>query len=98
MRVDLQHARRQVWLRLEGALTKAHAEGLAEKIRESLERTQSRLVLDLRRLRWDQCRDLGPLREKLAGYRSNIRLVLPKVSAAHPELMLLASLFHHYKV
>jgi hypothetical protein len=37
------------------------------------------------------------LREKLAEYRSRIRLVLPKLSATHPELILLASMFHHYK-
>jgi hypothetical protein len=30
-------------------------------------------------------------------YRSRIRLVLPKLSAAHPELILLASVFQHYK-
>jgi hypothetical protein len=30
-------------------------------------------------------------------YRSQIRLVLPKLQAAHPELILLASAFQHYK-
>ncbi len=29
-------------------------------------------------------------------YRSRIRVVLPKLSAAHPELLLIASIFHHY--
>ena len=52
--------------------------------------------LDLNKLHWDKVDDLRPLREKLAAYRSRIRLVLPKLSAAHPELMLLASMFHHY--
>ena len=36
------------------------------------------------------------LREKLADYRRRIRVVLPKLQAAHPELLLLASMFHHY--
>lgn len=97
IQVELQHARKQVWMRLEGALSAAHAEGLGQHIRESLERSKSRLVLDLQKLHWDKVDDLGPLREKLAEYRSRIRLVLPKLSATHPELILLASMFHHYK-
>lgn len=97
IRVELQHAKKQVWLRLEGALSKADAEKLGQRVRESLARSKSRLVLDLKKLHWDKVEDLGPLREKLADYRSRIRLVLPKLSAAHPELLLLASMFHHYK-
>lgn len=97
IRVDLQHAHKRVWLRLEGALSAAHAEGLGQRIHDSLARSRSRLVLDLKNLQWDKVDDLGPLREKLAAYRSRIRLVLPRLSAAHPELMLLASVFPHYK-
>jgi hypothetical protein len=96
--VELQHARKQVWLRLEGALSAADAEGLGQRIRDSLARSKSRLVLDLKNLHWDQVDNLGPLREKLAAYRSRIRLVLPGLSSAHPELLLLAGMFHHYKV
>ena len=95
--VELQHARQQVWMRLEGALSATDAEGLGQRIRDSLTRTRSRLVLDLKKLHWDKVQDLGPLREKLAAHRSRIRLVLPKLSAAHPELILLASMFHHYR-
>ena len=97
IRVDLQHARQQVWLRLEGALSAANAEGLGQRLHDSLARSKSRLVLDLSKLHWDKVDDLRPLREKLAAYHSRVRLVLPKLSAAHPELMLLASVFHHYK-
>ena len=97
IRVELQHARKQVWLRLEGALSAAHAEKLGQRIHESLARSKSRLVLDLNKLQWDKVDDLRPLREKLVAYRSRIRLVLPKLSAAHPELVVLASMFHHYK-
>jgi radical SAM superfamily enzyme YgiQ (UPF0313 family) len=96
VQVELQHAKQQVWMRLEGALTAADAEGLGQRIRDSLARSKSRLVLDLNQLHWDQVQDLQPLRDKLAGYRSRIRVVLPKLSAAHPELLLLASMFHHY--
>ena len=59
-------------------------------------RTKSRLVLDLTKLHWDKAEDLRPLREKLAAYRSRIRVVLPSLQAAHPELILLAGIFHHY--
>jgi len=97
VRVELQHARKQVWLRLEGALSGEHVEGLSQRLHDSMARSKARLVLDLKNLHWDKVDNLAPLREKLAAYRSRIQLVLPKLSAAHPELMLLASMFHHYK-
>ncbi len=95
--VDLQHARKQVWLRLEGVLSVAHAEGLAERIHESLARSKSHLVLDLTKLHWDNVDGLRPLLAKLSGHRSHIRLALPKLSAVHPELLLLVTMFHHYQ-
>jgi len=97
IQVDLQHAKQQVWMRLEGRLSRAEAEGLGQRIRESLARSKSRLVLDLKKLQWDKVDDLRPLREKLAAYRSRIRLILPKLAAAHPEVILLASMFQHYR-
>ena len=97
IQVELQHSRKQVWMRLEGALSTAEAQGLGQRIRDSLARSRSRLVLDLKKLHWDKVEDLEPLRVKLAAYRSRIRLILPKLTAAHPELILLASMFHHYK-
>ena len=53
-------------------------------------------MLDLKKLQWDKVEDLRPLREKLEAHRSRIQLILPKLAAAHPEVMLLASMFHHY--
>ncbi len=97
VRVDLQHARRQVWLRLEGALSSTHAEGLARRIQDSLARSKSRLVLDLNRLHWDRVDHLQPLRDRLSAYRSRIRLVLPEFAASHPEVILWATMFHHYR-
>jgi haloalkane dehalogenase len=96
IQVDLQHAKQQVWLRLEGALSRATAEGLAQRIQDSLARSKSRLVLDLNKLHWDKVDDLQPLRDKLAAYRGRIRLILPQLSTAHPELVLLAAMFHRY--
>jgi radical SAM superfamily enzyme YgiQ (UPF0313 family) len=97
IQVELQHARKQVWMRFEGALSSSDVEGLAHRIHESLARSKSRLILDLKKLHWDQVEDLGPLREKLAMYRSRIRLVLPHLAANHPELVLLAGMFQPYK-
>jgi radical SAM superfamily enzyme YgiQ (UPF0313 family) len=97
IQVELQHAKKQVWLRLSGALSGAQAEKLGQRIHDSLARSKSRLVLDLNKLHWDKVDNLKPLAEKLAVYRSQIRLVLPKLQAAHPELILLASAFQHYK-
>ncbi len=96
IQVELQHAKQQVWMRLEGALSSAEAEKLAHRLRDSLAQSKNRLVLDLNKLHWDKVESLRPLAEQLAAYRSRIRLVLPKLSAAHPELLLLATVFHHY--
>lgn len=97
IQIDLQHGKKQVWMRLQGALSSANVEGLAQRIQDSLARTKGRLVLDLHKLRWDKVDNLQPLRDKLAAHRDRIRLVLPKLSAAHPELVLLAAMFQHYK-
>jgi radical SAM superfamily enzyme YgiQ (UPF0313 family) len=96
LQVELQHAKQQVWMRLEGALSKPDAEGLARRLSESLARSKNHVVLDLKKLRWDHATDLQPLRDKLSDYRSRVRVILPKLSAAHPELLLVASMFHHY--
>jgi radical SAM superfamily enzyme YgiQ (UPF0313 family) len=97
IQVELQHARQQVWMRLEGALARPAAEGLAHRLSEALARSKNQLVLDLNKLHWDKATDLKPLCEKLAEYRSRIRVVLPKLSAAHPEVILIASWFSHYR-
>jgi len=97
VRVELQPAKEQVWMRLEGTLSPSSAEGLGQRLRDSLARSRSRLVLDLDRLHWDKVSDLRPLREQLAAYRSRIRLIVPKLAAAHPEVILLAGMFQHYK-
>jgi hypothetical protein len=97
IQVELQHAKKQVWMRLEGALSAKDAEGFAKRLRDTLARSKSHLVLDLNKLHWDKIHDLRPLRENLAAYRSRIRFVLPKLSAAHPEWLLLAGMFQLYQ-
>ncbi|MGA3179259.1 MAG: cobalamin-dependent protein [Verrucomicrobiota bacterium] len=93
VQVELRHAKKEVWMRLEGKLTSSDAEALGARIQKSLAECKSKLVLDLKKLQWDKVENLQPLREKLAAYRSRIRVVLPKLSMAHPELMLLAAVF-----
>lgn len=97
VQVELQHAKQRVWMRLEGALSTRDAEGLAHRLQESLARSKSHLVLDLKKLQWNHTTDLQPLREKLAHYRSRIQVILPKLSAAHPELLLVAGVFQRYQ-
>jgi hypothetical protein len=97
IQVERQQAEQQVLMRLEGRLSRADSERLGQRIRDSLARSKNRLVLDLHKLQWDKVDSLEPLREKLAGYRSRVRLVLPKLAAAHPEVILLASMFQHYR-
>jgi len=96
IQVELQHAKQQVWLRLEGALSSSDAEKLGQRLRDLMARTKSSLVLDMKKLHWEKVGDLKPLREKLATHRSRIRLVLPKLAVTHPELMLVAAAFQHY--
>lgn len=96
VKVELQHAKQQVWLRFEGALSRADIEGLSRRIRDSLAQSKSRLVLDLNKLHLDKLEELRHLRENLADYRSRIRVVLPKISPAHAEWRLLESAFTHY--
>ena len=96
VKVELQHVKQQVWMRLEGKLSSRDAESFAQRLSDSLARSKNRLVLDLNKLHWESVGDLAPFREKLAAYRDRIRVVLPKVSAKHPELLLLAGMFHHY--
>ena len=60
IQVELQHARQQVWMRLEGALSSADAEKLAQRIQDSLTRSKNKLVLDLKKLHWDKVEDLRP--------------------------------------
>jgi haloalkane dehalogenase len=96
VQVEWQAAKKQVWMKLEGALSRADAENLGGRLRDSLARSKNRLVLDLNKLHWDRAENLRPLAEQLKAYRSRIRVVLPKLSTAHPELLLLATMFHHY--
>lgn len=96
IRVELQHAREQVWLRLEGFLSAAQTDGLGQRIKDALAKTRGRLVLDLKNLTWKEAEAMRGLARKLKDYRSRIRLVPPQASAVHPEFLLLARVFQLY--
>jgi hypothetical protein len=77
--VELQHAKQQVWMRLNGVLSASDAEGLAQRLRDSLAQSTNCLVLDLNKVQLGRMEDLRPLRDKLARYRDRVRLILPVV-------------------
>jgi hypothetical protein len=60
-------------------------------------RSRSHLVLDLKKLRWNEIEDLNPLWDKLSAFRSRIRLVMPQIASAHPQVLLLAGMFELYR-
>ncbi|MEK7768057.1 MAG: hypothetical protein AAB368_17645, partial [bacterium] len=94
--VELQHSRRQAWVRLEGMLTHAHALGLGARLKDSLAASRNRLVLDLKRLKIQEEGALRALATKLEVHRARVRLVLPRLKPLHHELLLVARLFQHY--
>ncbi|MBI5208549.1 MAG: hypothetical protein HY927_01085 [Elusimicrobia bacterium] len=97
VRVELEHARRRVWLRLEGKLAGSNAEKLWQQLSELLAQRKTRLVLDFKKLQASEGPAVAALREKLAAYRDRVRLVMPKLAHAHPEVLILAKIFHQYK-
>ncbi|MCX5788502.1 MAG: hypothetical protein NTX64_08400 [Elusimicrobia bacterium] len=97
LNVDVQHAERLVCLRVEGSLKARQARELFDHVKTILAGHRDRLILDLHRLRSEENGALRSLADKLAEHRKQIRLVLPKLQYAHPELLLLARMFHQYK-
>ncbi|MBI2069628.1 MAG: hypothetical protein HYT79_03420 [Elusimicrobia bacterium] len=95
--VELQHAKKLVWMRLEGAMKTVEAEHLVRRVRGALEASRSRLVLDLKKLDLSQAGGLDAFKKGLRDYRRRIRLVLPRLASVHPELLILARMFSNYK-
>lgn len=93
LRVDLQPAERAVWVRLEGALAAPYARVLWDRVKIALAGGRDRLVLDLTMLTDPDSEALRSLRLTLAAHRRRIRVILPKLQHAHPELLLLARVF-----
>jgi len=98
IQVDLQHARRQVWVKLNGMLDSLRAERLARRIREYLETDRGKLVLDLENVNSSEDEALETLANKLSTYRRRIRIKLPKNYLDHAaQFLILAQIFKHYR-
>ncbi|HAM34411.1 MAG TPA: hypothetical protein DEB40_08795 [Elusimicrobia bacterium] len=97
LQVEFLHARRQVWLRMEGKLSRGDADRVWDGVGQALQRCRGRVIVDMKRLRGDASMISPELRARLAEYRSRVSLILPKLQHAHPELIILARMFRHYK-
>jgi len=98
IQVDLQHAKRQVWVKLNGMLDSLRAERLAKKIKEYLEKDQGKLILDLENVKASEDKALETLANKLRTYRRRIRIRLPKnYMDCAAQFLLLAQIFKLYK-
>jgi hypothetical protein len=98
IQVDLQHAKRQVWVRLNGVLDGLRAERLVKRITEYLEKDQGKLILDLENVKASEEKALETLANKLSGYRRRIRIRLPKNYLGHAaQFVLLAEIFRFYR-
>jgi len=98
IQVDIQHAKRQVWVQLNGVLDNLRAERLAQRIKEYLEKDRGKLILDLEKVRDFEGKSLEALTNKLRAYRHRIRIRLPKNYLGHAaQFLLLAQIFKIYK-
>jgi len=98
VQVDLQHAKRQVWVQLNGVLDNLRAERLAQRIKEHLEKDRGKLILDLENVRDSRGKALEALAKKLRVYRRRIRIRLPRnYMNRAAQFILLAQIFKLYK-
>jgi hypothetical protein len=98
IQVDIQHAKRQVWVQLNGVLDNLRAERLARRIQEYLEKDRGKLILDLGKVRAFEGKSIDALTNKLKAYRHRIRIRLPKNYMSHAaQFLFLAQVFKLYK-
>ncbi|MHC4594795.1 MAG: STAS domain-containing protein, partial [Planctomycetota bacterium] len=98
VKVDLQHAKRQVWVQLNGVLDNLRAETLAQRIKECLAQNRGKLILDLEKVRDSEGKAFDALANKLRAYRHRIRIRLPRNYLGQAaQFLLLAQIFKLYK-
>ena len=98
IQVDLQHAKRQVWVKLSGMLDGLRAERIAGRIKEYLEKDPGKLILDLENVKTSEDKALETLAKKLSGYRRQIRIRLPKNYLDQAaQFLILAQIFRLYR-
>ncbi|MDE2290648.1 MAG: hypothetical protein KGL53_01090, partial [Elusimicrobia bacterium] len=81
------------WLGLEGALDRANAAALAERLKARLEEGRQTLVLNLERLEQADRLALAELAKALRRYRSRVRVVVPSDGELAACLAALARIF-----
>ncbi|MBI5624098.1 MAG: hypothetical protein HY924_09985 [Elusimicrobia bacterium] len=96
LKVEFEHARQRVWLRLEGKLHGSQAERLWTQVEEAMAQRRTQLVFDFKKFQVSEAKTLKSMREKLSQYRDTVRVVFPKLAHAHPELLILAKIFQQY--
>ncbi|MHC4728379.1 MAG: STAS domain-containing protein, partial [Planctomycetota bacterium] len=98
IQVDLQHTKRQVWVRLNGVLDNLRAEKLVQRIEEYLKKERGKLILDLEKVKAFEGKSLDTMANKLRTYRHRIRIRLPRNYMSHAaQFLFLAQIFKHYK-
>ncbi|MBI5882329.1 MAG: hypothetical protein HZB91_04410, partial [Elusimicrobia bacterium] len=97
LKVEFEHARQRVWLRLEGRLHGSQAEAFWTQVGEAMAQRRTQLVFDFKKLQISEAKTLKAMREKLSRYRDTVRVVMPKLAHAHPELLILAKIFQQYR-
>jgi len=87
---------RTVWLHLDGVLGSEDAARFSGNVREALQRTRNRLVLDLKRLTQFEAEAAQHLADALGEYRQRIRILAPTALSASRVAAALAvfSLYH----
>jgi hypothetical protein len=98
VQVDLQHAKRQVWVQLNGVLDNLRAEKLAQRIEEYLKKDRGKLILDLEKVRHSEGDAFDTLANKLRAYRHRIRIRLPRNYLGQAaQFLFLLQIFKLYK-
>ncbi len=98
VQVDLQHAKRQVWVQLNGVLDHLRAERLAQRIEEYLKKDRGKLILDLEKVKAFEGKSHDALANKLRAYRHRIRIRLPRnYMGRAAQFLLLTQIFKLYK-
>jgi hypothetical protein len=97
VRVDLQYAKREVWVRLNGILDDLRAERLAHRIGEYLENDRGKLILDFEKVKHSDEKALSVLANKLKAYRHRVRVRLPRDYLGRAaQFLVLAQIFKLY--
>jgi radical SAM superfamily enzyme YgiQ (UPF0313 family) len=98
IQADLQHAKRHVWVRLNGMLDSLRAERLAKRIKEFFEKDRGKVILDLENVEVSEGKALDTLANRLKAYRRRIQIRLPRnYMNRAAQFLLLAQMFRFYK-